>query len=313
MNSPLAQTLLAGAASALLSVVVFQLGLGFFFLLLPTIPLFWVGLSLPSKHVLEAGVFASLILMAVAGPGAAALHWLLLSLPCWYISFESTKRVKLGDYTLWFPIGNAFTLITAFGCGFVLLLSLYYMTQPADLPTLLSTSLQERLAPLSKDLGPEFAEVFSALTHELSFIIIPVTFWMWMLSVLLYAWASNRLLIKAKRAIRPAFFITPFPLQNWLISLLIFSALAVLIGSPALAFAGKICFLMLLFPYFLQGCAMLHFSVMKSPNRMLLLTITYAILFIFMWPVLLFAGYALYQQLISLNKHLSTGGTSSRS
>ena len=313
MRTHLPHLLAAGFLSAVLYIAVFSLGLGFLFLFLPTLPLFWVGLSVRPKAALQAGLVAALALLVVIGPGAAAMHWLSLTLPTWYLCYQSAKRVKLGDFTLWFPLGNAFATITAFACGLMVSVAIDYMGTEGGLGKAFSSLVSAIVAPVSKDMGEQVGGLLKTITSEYSFLIIAITFWMWMLCLLLHGWLANRLLVKANKAIRPHFFITPFPLPHWLLHLLLIAALASVIGGPSLAFAGKACFMMLLFPYFLHGCSMMHHHVAKWPNRLLFLFFVYFLLFALLWPVLLLVGMGLWQQLISVNKHLSAGGTSSKS
>ncbi len=314
MATTLAPKIVAGVVSAALYLIVFTFGLGFLFLFLPTLPIFWLGLSKRSDDALHATLIATVLLSIFSNPFSAVLLYLLcLGLPAWYIAHEGMKSGGGKGITIWFPITIIFArLMTAF--VFILLaVTLYYSGTEGGLPGTLTPFIHEALTSFSKEIDEKTSDVLQTAAPKLSFLIFSVSAWMWGACLYLHGWVVLRELKRQNLATRPDMAITAFPPPNWIIPLLLITAFASLVGGESLAFWGKSSLIILLFPHFLFGLALLHAQTRKSEHRLLLLFCTYFILALFLWPVFIVAGYGFIYHIKMLNKYLSSGGTSSRS
>ena len=85
------QWIMAGLASAIIFFVVLQLGLGSFFLFLPCLPLFYLGLSRGGRSSLMAACIASIAIAVIGAPAVGVSVLLLIGIPTWYISNRSLR------------------------------------------------------------------------------------------------------------------------------------------------------------------------------------------------------------------------------
>lgn len=306
MSKTLPAALLAGLLSSGLFMVVFALGLGFLFLFLPTLPLLTLGLRGQFSTALLASFLASLIIGLAAGPASGVLYLLTLGLPSWHISRQSLRwKVDEGGQPRWFPLGAVFTSLSLAACTLIALMTLFYATQPENLPQLLSQNVQEAFSELRDDYG----EVIDMLAGSGSFLIFSTTTWLWGLALYGHAWLVNRALVRKRLQQRPDFALTSFLLPTWMLSLLIIAAFASMAGGESLSFLGKSVLLILLFPYFLLGVSLMHETSKTWPNRGFLLFFIYVAIFAQFWPALILSGVGLWHQI----KRLSWAGTSSTS
>jgi len=310
---PFAPSLIAGAVSGALYLTVFYFGLGFLFLFLPTLPLFWLGLGKNSSLALYACFIGALMLAVFSNPAAAVVYLLFLALPAWYIARESLKHGASGPISIWFPLTVIFSRLMALCCFGLLAATLYYLPTPGGLPGMMAPRISSAFSLISSEFDQHASEAIQAAAPGLAFLIFAVSAWMWGGCLYLHAWIVNRELQRQKIAIRPHMHVGAFPPPNWMISLLLITAVASLIGGASLAFWGKASLLMLLFPYFLLGIALLHIQTKKMEHRALLLFFIYFLIAILLWPVLLVAGHGVIYHIRLLNKYLSAGGTSSKS
>jgi len=301
-----APALVAGVVSALLYVIVSAFGLGFMFLFLPTLPILWLGLSTPSPQGLLAGIFGTLALaILMVPPSGLFVYFIGLAIPAWHIAHESLRRGEAHNLTVWFPLTVIFSRLST---GFVFILlgfSLFFGGQEGGISAMLEPGLKAATEHFSTELEGDKAEAIRAALPSLSFLIFAVSAWMWGLCLYLHAWVTNRELMRQNKNLRPNLAVDPLPPPNWMISLLIISAIATILGSPALAFWGKTSLVVLLFPYFLFAMALIHTRTRNSNNRTSILFFLYFLLGIVIWPILLVAAYGVICHLKMLNKYLS--------
>ena len=316
MNPKALQTV---AITALLSsglcLLVFGLQLGFLFMFLPTLPLFSTGLTQNPRMVAYASAVALLPITLLADAATSIFFIFAFAGPCWYFCYTARKSRTLtfsempGTHLrIWFPIGITITHLAVYACALLALTTAFYAMQPTNLPQLITQDVAEELSKLEKLYDAPL--IISA--SQISFLICALTTWMWASMLWMHAWAANRALLKRKIARRPNMAVTPFPIPNWLLSLLGICALAALIGGESMQFLGRACVIMLLLPYAFQGAALLHFGTLAWPNRRFFLFFTYLSIAMFIWPVLFLSAVGLGHHLKILNKHLSAGGTSSK-
>ncbi|MDE3038633.1 MAG: hypothetical protein KGJ21_09325, partial [Pseudomonadota bacterium] len=130
MPRHLVPPLVAGILAAALFVFVFGLQLGFLFMFLPSLPLFYIGLGHELRHAFFSALVATVGVAAAAGAPAAILFFIFIGLPACYLARESLKWQPLQDGKRWFPIGLIFMRLTLYACVLVALIVAFYAGQP---------------------------------------------------------------------------------------------------------------------------------------------------------------------------------------
>ncbi len=301
MHKELKTALLAGLLSSGLFILVFGIGLGFVFMFLPTLPLFYAGLGTNARAARDASLMASCLIGLLSGPSALLVYLFFLGLPASYICYKALfVRMREGE-RLWYPIGTILMRLSFWGCAMVALITVYYWNLDGGLPGLLADTIREAFTGLQDDYG----DVIETLASSWSFLIFPVTLWLWCIMLFAHAWLTNRWLVNKGIQRRPDFAITPFAIPSWLLSLLAICALASLIGSDSMRFLGKASLVSLMLPYFFMGSVYLKDTTKSWPNHRLLLFFVYFMVFTQFWPALILSGIGLWCQI----KHLSQGET----
>ena len=294
------QSIVAGLASAIIFFTVLQLGLGSFFLFLPSLPLFYVGLSRGGRTVLTGSAIAATLIGVIGAPTVGVSFFLVVGLPVWYFANRSLRCTGDGDTTVWFPLGLILLNLTVAACAMLGVLTLQLALQPENLPTVITAYVRTAFAPLKA----EFGDAVEMLAVQWSFLSLSITVWVWGSAIYLHAWAANLLLKRRYRHIRPDMAITPFVMPSWTLSLLGICALASLIGGESSQFLGKTLLVVLTLPYFFLGIALLNAKSLAWPNRRILLFIIYFFTFAQLWPILAISAGGLWHQVKNLNKRL---------
>jgi hypothetical protein len=305
MNASLTSALAIGVSSAGIFLLVAALGLGFFFMFLPTLPLFYAGLSARLRECWIASLMASVLVGGFAGMEAAMMYLLLLALPSWYWCKQALLYAGDGASRHWFPMGLAALHVTLFGCAAVAVITLHYMGSEGGIVGLIAEAAKKEFSQIES----EYSVNLDVMIQHWAFLIFAMSIWMWVLLLYAHAWAANRLLSTRQAILRPSVAITPFAMPNWVLTLLAISALASLIGSPSMAFLGKTVLMSLMLPYFLQGMALMHDMVRAWPNRRFFLFFLYFMIFSLLWVALVLAAVGLVHHI----KRLSAAPTSSKS
>jgi len=295
LRFPIATGLLAGSLFVLMAAI----GLGFVFLFLPTLPLFYLGLGKNSEKLSIAIGVASMIIALSMGLPMGLLFLIFLGFPVSYVSKHSLRRRVQGTQVQWLPVGNIIISLMLYGCGLVAFIALYYMSQDTSLPKILSANIHTAFA----DLGDDYSDVIETLSGELSFLTFPVTLWLWAILLYGHAWLANRLLTRRGASLRPDFSVQIFTIPGWMLSLLGICALASLIGSESVSFLGKSTILSLMLPYFFLGISLMHNACKALPSRRILLFFVYFMIVSQFWPALILAAVGLWHQVKSMGMH----------
>src|SRR5690606_2069139 len=139
--------------------------------------------------------------------------------------------------------------------------------------------------------------------EQWAFLIFPITIWLWAICLYAHLWLTTRLLRHKHLGQRPDVSVLPFTMPGWMLYLLAVSALASLIGGTSMQLLGKSSVIILLLPYFFLGAAIMHAHSKTWPSRRFFLFFVYFSIVALVWPAVLIAGFGVWQQLKTLNKH----------
>ncbi len=293
--SPTARKIaVASLVAAILFFVVLRLGLGSFFMFLPSLPLFYVGLSDGARPALRVALIASMLVVLGAGIGGGIAFGIMIGLPAAYFA-DCCLRHKLdaNGEKHWFPLGMALTNLTLSAAGLLSLVAFIMALSPQNLPELLSSYVRMALSSLSTEFGPEI----EIMATGWLFLPLAITIWMWGIGLFVHAWVAHRFLQKRGQTPRPSIALTPFVIPSWMLYLLAICALASMIGGESMSFMGKTLLLVLALPYFFSGLANMHEASKNWPNRRFFLFIIYFFLIGLFWPALIIAASGFWHQL----------------
>lgn len=297
MPKELASALIAGLLASGLFLVVFGIGLGFVFMFLPTLPLFFLGLSKPPQPTHIAIGIAALLISLIAGLASALLFLVFLGLPTWYLAKKSMVSLPSpAGGTAWYPIGLIIMDLTLYACGLIALMTIYYSGQEGGLPLLMSQNVREAFSGLETEYGG----IIEQMAGNWAFLMFPVTIWLWGLILYAHIWIANRVLVRRNANIRPDMAIDSFTMPAWMLTLLVICALASLIGSTSMSFLGKSVLLSLMLPYFFSGCAQMHQATRNWPSYRFFIFFVYFMVVTQFWPALILSAFGLWQQIKDL-------------
>ncbi|MEQ1789346.1 MAG: DUF2232 domain-containing protein, partial [Rickettsiales bacterium] len=300
MSKQMISILITALLSGGIFLIIIDTGLGFVLLFLSTLPIFSIGLSESPKSALKAAAIATIpISLLVTSFYMPLIFFLMFALPCWYICYMALRYYDIQiskdipPVRLWYPIVLITMYLAIYACILLAIITAIYATKDINLPQQITLIIQDGITNLSKD----FAINIEADPKSLSFIWCGIFVWMWGILLLGHAWFMNSRLVKKKMAKRPNFALTPFFMPHWLLTLIGICALASLIGGESMRFLGKSSLIILLFPYFFQGIAMLHSSSQNWPNRRLLIFFFYFLLATQFWIIIAVAGVGLWHHI----------------
>lgn len=311
MPKSLIPALLAGLLASGLFLAVFGAGLGFMFMFLPALPLFFLALSAHAtadKYIVPIALAVATFIIGLAGgPASGALFLIFLGLPCWYFAKKSLLHLPAapGMPMFWYPLGLIVLNLTLWACALVAMMVWYYSDLPGGMPQLLAQNIRDAFS----DLKGEYGDVVENMATGWSFLIFPITIWLWGMLLYAHAWIANRALARGHKQLRPGMEVAPFIIPGWMLTLLAICALATLIGGPSMSFLGKSSLLSLLLPYFFLGASLMHRYFRKWPSSRFFLFFVYFLIFTQFWPFLILAGIGLWHQI----KYLLAAGGWSRS
>lgn len=288
--------LAAGFLSAGLFLFIAASGLGFFFLFLPVLPLFWVGLGNAPGMALYGGLIAAgILIFADAAAGVAFL--LVFGLPAWTMARLAMLWRERGQEVVWFPIGLILMRLTLYAAAFVAAAALFYANQEGGIAQVISTQVHAAFG----HLGEEYAPAIALLAGRWAFLLFPMAIWLWGLMLYAYGWLANALLRRLNRRHRPDFSIQVFFMPHWMLPLLGLCAAASLFGSASLALVGKALVVALMLPYFFSGAALIHKTAADWPGRKFFLFFIYLLIFAQFWPALVLSGIGLAHHIKGLS------------
>lgn len=298
MSQEMLAAVKAGLISFILYLFIFGVGLGFIFLFLPTLPIFYVGLRNGSRCATNAMLFASGPIALMTGFAGLSVYAILFAFPAVYLCKRSVPSTRSRSSSVAPPpIGPVIVDLSIMGCVLMASATLYYWSHPGGLPGHLATSLSESFTQAE----PEYAEIITKLAVQWSFLIFPITIWLWGLMLYAHGWLAHRLILRNGVALRPDFTVTPFEIPSWLLGLIGICSLAALIGSDSMRFLGRASLIALMLPYFFLGIAWLRARSKDWPQGGLMLFFIYFMVFTQFWPALILSGIGIWQQIKGLS------------
>lgn len=276
--------ILAGALSTILFFMIAYLNLGLL-LLLPSLPLFAIGLRSSLDSLLKASGVACLgVLLFSASLNVALLYIAIIATSVLLFA----PRALVRQNGVWYPVGLLLTDLAVYTALITLFME---FSTPGGLEKSLIGEMQEVAGAFESG----FREQLLAFAAHGGFLAIGFNAFAWCLLVYLHAWMANQFLKSRKSAMRESLELEPFTMPLWMLFLLLAASIMTLSGGDY-AFISRALLLIFLLPYFFLGVSIARLKLGELPARKLWLIMMYVMIAVMGWPFFAFAGAGIWHQ-----------------
>jgi Predicted membrane protein (DUF2232) len=311
MNATIFMALAAGLTSALMFASVMS-GALFSLLLcyLAPLPLLVAGLGWGPLGAAIGGILASVALAAIFGIPYGFAFALVVALPAWWLGHlvllgrpvagaePSTEAVLSGEPDLeWYPVGRILLWIAGFATVSTIAALLTLGLDAASITGVLRRGLH-RLFDVS---GVAASEDIERVIDMLVAIAPPAGASVALATTTLNLWLATKITETSGRLRRP------WPdLRSTTLPPMTLAALCVAIAfcftGGMLAIVASIALAALMMVYAFIGFAVLHIVTLRMRSRPFWLSITYTIVVVFSWPILLFVALGIADALFDFRR-----------
>jgi hypothetical protein len=311
MNATIFMALAAGLTSALMFASVIS-GALFSLLLcyLAPLPLLVAGLGWGPLGAAIGGILASVALAAIFGVPYGFAFALVVALPAWWLGHlvllgrpvagaePSTEAVLSGEPDLeWYPVGRILLWIAGFATVSTIAALLTLGLDAASITGVLRRGLH-RLFDVS---GVAANEDIERVIDMLVAIAPPAGASVALATTTLNLWLATKITETSGRLRRP------WPdLRSTTLPPMTLAALCVAIAfcftGGMLAIVASIALAALMMVYAFIGFAVLHIVTLRMRSRPFWLSITYTIVVVFSWPILLFVALGIADALFDFRR-----------
>jgi hypothetical protein len=291
----------AGLASAALHAALLTGSFGAIILAyLAQLPLFLVGLWMGTASAAVAVITATIVLAAAGGFLFALAYLLVNAAPALLMTYlAQLNRPGTDGQVQWYPAGQLVTWLVCTGALVFLGMYFFYAGEPGGAEGVLRRGLENGFLQLAAP-GAENAalgDVAALLARFLPGVIAAS----WIGMVIINGVLAQGLLVRFQRNLRPSPQMSEIDLPPWLLGAIAIAFIGCLMPGNA-AFLGGNFFLIFILAYALAGLGVLHVLTSRAANRTLLLTTTYALVFMFGWPLVIAALLGLAEPWINLRR-----------
>lgn len=287
--APYAKAIATGAFSAGIFLIIFGFGAGVPLMLLPSLPLFWIGLSRPPIMVCLAGITGIVLALLTTGIESAIFYAGFIAVPVLLFAPAAIAPHPKGGHIR--PIGDLLTDLAIYAALAYTALIAWYEPQ-GGLQKHIADFMREGFANADHDTQ----ETAGELGGQLAFLIMAASAWWWVLLMYAHAVIANGLLGLNVHKLRASLALAPFALPAWLLAALAATAAFSLLGDGVWAFGAQVIILILLLPYFLLGLTIIHEKIRRFPGRIMLFFLLYFFIFVLLWPALIIAAMGVWKQ-----------------
>ena len=258
-------------------------------------PLYAVGLVYGAQAAAAAGLIgiAVVAIAPLAGGLAPAIAFaMLFSLPVAFLAFiclpqraepapaDASSFAPRPDWQRpdWqLPIGRALALLTLFAALIAILVFAALESQPGGYEAILRRPLEhsmEQLAQAGRSVSPEAVD---AMVGQLSRMFLAATAWVMIAVHAACAAIAERFVARRGLSLAAPVAWSLLAVPGWMVLPPVAAALATLVATGPAALLAINLFLILVFPWFLQGLAVLHVLLRGATGRKAILFLFYGL------------------------------------
>lgn len=295
MDKKLTFSLLAGIISGA-SYVSGQYGslLGIILANFSALPLFLAGLSLGKKSSIIAGTSSILTVIFMSNPLVGGFFSISIAIPYWLIIRYALKYSGAGGgEKFWHPTGKCLAPVILYASCLISLILIFYSYGHQNINEMVGNTLKTLLAANIKLIN---TESFNLLTSIFPGMVAAI----WIVMLTVNCVLAQKILIKYQVAIRPTPIYKNLTVPEWIYWSFILSFLVSFISNENIEYIGQNLTVIFAVPFLYAGLGCIHILASNLSFSGLLITVTYTVIFILGWPLLVVFVIGFFNEWIGL-------------
>ena len=244
------------------------------------LPLFLAGLSLGKKSSVLAGTFSILTVIFLSNPLIGGFFSVSIVIPYWLII---TYALKYSDsdngQQIWSPVGKCLAPVILYASCLVALILIFYSFGHPNINEMVGNTLKTLLAANIKLIN---TESFNLLTSLFPGMVAAI----WIVMLTVNCVLAQKILIRYQLAMRPTPIYKNLTVPEWVYWSFIVAFLVSFISNNNIEYIGQNLTVIFSVPFLYAGLGCIHILASSLSFSGLLITVTYAVIFILGWPLL---------------------------
>ncbi len=244
------------------------------------LPLFLAGLSLGKKSSVLAGTFSILTVIFLSNPLIGGFFSVSIVIPYWLII---TYALKYSDsdngQQIWCPVGKCLAPVILYASCLVALILIFYSFGHPNINEMVRNTLKTLLAANIKLIN---TESFNLLTSLFPGMVAAI----WIVMLTVNCVLAQKILIRYQLAMRPTPIYKNLTVPEWVYWSFIVAFLVSFISNNNIEYIGQNLTVIFAVPFLYAGLGCIHILASNLSFSGLLITVTYAVIFILGWPLL---------------------------
>ena len=287
---PLLIGILAGLATALLYFSSYMVGmLGKLPLYIAPLPIYLAVFSMGSFTGLIAAITSIAVTLALAPALAVATVGAVIALPALLLGHQANLAQESEGRVAWYPMDNLlFNIAIAIGGGVILIGLITGFDGKAIIPVVVQQ--MQQIVEINPELKTLREEDLTALAQTFAKLIPFFYPGIWLVTHVINAHLASTILRSSGRMPRPVDDLSMdlnLPVQA--VVMLPTAMILMMFGTGALAHISAVIAGVLFMAFAIVGLGALHLKMRGKPTAKPLLIITYLVIFLFSFPLLIFA------------------------
>ena len=297
----------AGSVSALLSIAVtVGSGLGILLAYFTLLPILLIGLGKNRRALTFASLSGICSTVALSNIFQGMLYSVSIALPAWLIILTALAPKKNNFQSPGAPIGEIMSRLTILGGIMMILVTITFFEQSADLPQNIENFLKKLIVNNQPDLT---TTVNGRLLVEKIVLYFPaITVSSWLLMAIINSLVAQSILIRAGANLTPAFRYSEITAPDRLYWALVGSGVLVLLGTDSFEYLGRNLTVIVCIPFLFVGLGVLHTAARQLRSPTIALVVFYFFLIVLSWPAIIAVLIGFFEKWTKFRDKLTSNG-----
>ena len=247
---------------------------------LSALPLFLAGLSLGKKSSVLAGTSSILTVIFMSNPLIGGFFSISIAIPFWLIiSYALNYSGADMRQKVWCPAGKCLAPVILYSSCLVSLILIFYSFGHPNINEMVGNTLKTLLAANMKLIN---TESFNLLVSIFPGMVAAI----WIVMLTVNCVLAQKILIKYQLAMRPTPIYKNLTVPEWVYWSFILAFLVSFISNDNIEYIGQNLTVIFAVPFLYAGLGCIHILASNVSFSSLLITVTYTVIFILGWPLL---------------------------